>query len=185
MKRWIAMLLAIFLFTGCQADKHRLDPFLSLRSALQTKGCSFDAVITADYGDKTYSFRLACTAEKDGTVQFSVREPESIRDICGMISPEGGKLTFDDTALAFELLADGLLSPVSGPYILMKALLGGYIQSAGADGEYLRATIKDSYEDDAFTLDVWLDRDNVPVQADILWKNRRILTIRVEKFQLR
>ena len=185
MKRWVAMLLAIVLLTGCQADKHRFDPVLSLRSALQANGCSFEAMVTADYGDKTYSFRLSCEAEKDGTLYFTVLEPESIREISGIISADGGKLTFDDTALAFELLADDLLSPVSGPYILLRALLGGYIQSAGADGEYLRTTVKDSYQDDAFTVDLWLDRENVPVQADILWKNRRILTIRVERFQLR
>jgi len=36
----------------------------------------------------------------------------TISGITGSLSQNGGKLTFDDKALAFDVMADGLVSPV-------------------------------------------------------------------------
>ena len=91
-------------------------------------------------------------------------------------------MTFDDVALAFDLLADGQISPVGAAWVMMQALIGGYITSAGVDGEYTRVSIKDTYDADAMTVDLWLDGQNIPVQGDILWKDRRVLSIKVENF---
>lgn len=183
MKRWMAAILVILMLCGCSGGEE-LDPALALRAAMQNSGCSFDAVITADYGNMTYTFNLGCQADKEGNLQFSVKEPESISGIKGSISAGIGKLTFDDIALSFELLADGQMTPVSAPWIMTKALLSGYILSGGSDGEYHRVTIRETYEEDAMTVDIWLDAENKPVQAEILWKERRIVTIRVENFMI-
>lgn len=184
MKRMLLLLWVCILLCGCQASDKSMDNALQLRAALSGAECSFDANITADYEDYLYTFTLQCQYDPQGVLTFTVKSPETIAGISGRISPEGGKLEFDDTALAFHLLADEQLSPVSGPYIMLKALTGGYITSAGADGEYTRVTVNDSYAEDALVLDVWLDEKNIPVQAEILWKNRRILTIRVENFTI-
>lgn len=161
-----------------------MDRVLALRSrVLQSKGCSFDAVITADYGKEICTFTLSCTADEKGNVQFTVKEPAGIAGISGNISAKGGELTFDDKAVAFELLADGQLSPVSSPWVFVKTLRGGYIASGGKDGDYLLATIHDSYKDDALVLDIWFDDDDVPVRAEILWKDRRYLSMDVKNFR--
>lgn len=149
---------------------------------LQSNGYSFEAEITADYGDKIYEFSMLCTVDKSGNLMFSVTEPESISGISGTISGSGGRLTFDDTALTFELLADGEVSPVSAPWLLVRTLLGGYLSSCGTDGDDLRLTIDDSYEEDALQLDVWLDSDDLPDRAEILWQGRRVLSLDVEDF---
>ena len=49
----------------------------------------------------------------------------------------------------------------------------------------LHLTIDDSYEEDALQLDIWLDGQNLPVQSDILYDGRRILTVQVSNFTLR
>lgn len=182
MRKSLVVLAFLLLLSGCERQDHEQDA-LRLRASIQN-GCSFDVKITADYGDLIYRFVMNCACDGQGNLQFTVRSPESIAGITGNISAGVGKLTFDDTALAFSLLADGQLSPISGPWIMMKALLGGYLTSAGADGEYSRVTIKDSYEADAYTVDVWLSEDNIPVRGEILWKNRRVLTMDVENFQI-
>lgn len=183
MKKLICIFVGIFLLCGC-SRKDRPDDILVLRSRMLPTGCSFEANITADYGDQIFRFTLACQYDPDGKLQFTVLSPESIAGIAGSIYADGGKLEFADTALSFPLLADGQLSPVSGPYIMMKALVGGYITSTGQDGEYLRVSIRDSYEEDATTVDIWLDEAGDPVRGEILWKNRRILTIEMENFRI-
>lgn len=157
---------------------------LSLRSSLNAGGCSFEARITADYGDAIHQFSMACTFDPGGTLRFRVLSPETIADITGEVSAGGGKLTFDDTLLAFELLADGQFSPVSGPWVIMQALVGGYITSCGMDDGKLRATIRDTYAEDALTADIWMDENNYPVYGEIYWDNRRILTMEIINFAL-
>ena len=101
-----------------------------------------------------------------------------------MIDGDGGQLTFDDSVLAFELLADGLLTPVSAPWLLYKTLTGGYFQTAVQEGDLLHLQIHDSYADHALLLDIWLGDADLPVRADVLYQNRRILTLDVENFQI-
>lgn len=161
-----------------------MDRVLSLRAAMQNKPCSFDAVITADYGEQIHKFTLACRADEKGAVSFTVSAPQSIAGITGTIDGQGGKLTFDDRLLAFPLLADEQISPVSSPWILVKTLRAGFIKACGKDGDLLQATINDSYADDALELDIWIDGENTPVRAEILWKDRKFLSMEVKNFRI-
>lgn len=185
MKKLVSVLVLLLVLTGCAGNNGELDRAMALRAKLlAASGCSFDAVITADYGDKTYSFSVACTSDGQGNVTFTVNEPESIAGITGTISGEGGKLTFDDTALAFELLADGQVTPVSAPWLLVKTLRGGYVSACGVDGEQIRISVDDSYEEDAMHLDIWLGEGDLPVRGDILFDDRRILSLEVKNFKI-
>lgn len=148
-------------------------------------GCSFDVNITADYGDALYEFAMSCTSGGRGDLNFTVTQPESIAGISGSISSGEGKLTFDEAALQFALLADGQVTPVSGPWILMKTLLGGYLTAVSEEEDLLHLTINDSYEEDALQMEIWLNSDDVPVCAEILYDGRRIVTMTVENFQIR
>jgi len=84
--------------------------------------------------------------------------------------------------VAFDLLADGQLSPVSAPWIFMKALHSGYLTSCGKEGDLLRLAVDDSYADDALHLDIWLGSDDLPIRAEILWQGRRLLSMDVTNF---
>jgi hypothetical protein len=184
MKKLFALVLALLLLAGCSLGQTDLNRAMQLRSTLQSGSCRFDAEITADYGDKVYTFRMECTADPAGQLQFVVREPESIADICGTVSAQGGKLTFADTLLEFPLLADGQVSPISAPWLMIRSLQGGYLTGAGMEENLLRLQIDDSFEEDDLTLTVWLDEKDRPVSADILYAGRRILSIVVTNFTL-
>ena len=186
MKKLAVLLIVLLFLGGCSGKQEELERAMALRAKVLTSaGCSFDAAITANYADRVYTFLMHFVCDGKGKLDFTVLEPESISGITGSVSDDGGKLTFDDTALAFPLMADDQLTPVSAPWIFLKTLRGGYLTSANTEEELLHLTIDDSYEEDALQLDIWLDGQNLPVQSDILYDGRRILTVQVSNFTLR
>ena len=182
--KFLACFLAVLLMTGCRGDHPELERAMDLRAELLVSSVSFDAKITADYGDEMQTFAVYCEGDSEGNLGFRVTAPASISDITGRISSGEGKLTFRDTALAFPLLAEDQLSPVSAPWVFHNTLRSGYLTAAGMEGETLRLTIDDSFEEDALTLDIWLDEKNTPVRAEILFDGRRILTLEIENFTI-
>lgn len=185
MKKVLAWILLCVLLAGCTGSNNEMERVLSLRSSiLSASGCEFDAKITADYGDKIHDFAMCCRCDGEGAVSFTVTAPETIHGITGIIDQQKGSLTFDDTALAFSLLADEQLSPASAPWVFVTALRSGYINSAGKEGELLRCSIDDSYDEDALNLDIWLNESDLPVRAEISYRGRRILSLAVENFHI-
>ena len=182
--RWIAFLLALLTFSGCGGKDAELKRAMDLRAKLLASCVSFDAEITADYGNEIHNFSVYCEGDSQGNLGFRVTAPESIEGITGRIENKEGKLTYRDTVLAFPLLAEDQLSPVSAPWVFYTALRGGYLTSAGMEDDLLRLTIDDSYEEDALTVDIWLDEADNPVRAEILFDGRRILTMTIENFQI-
>jgi hypothetical protein len=182
MKRIFAILFALLILPGCGNHEDQLDRAMALRTKLLAQSVAFDVNITADYGDTLHNFSVSCQSDTNGTMTFTVTKPETIAGITGSISAAGGKLTFDDQAIAFDLLAEGQLSPIAAPWVFIKALRSGYLTSSGNDGEYLRLTVDDSYADDAMHLDIWLGQGDLPVRAEILWKGRRLLSMDVGNF---
>ena len=186
MKKLLCFLIIAVMLCGCSGGSDLTDRAMALRGKLQAaSGCVFDATVTADYGDKTYTFAMGCRVDADGNLSFTVKEPENIAGISGVIDNSGGKLTFDDHMLAFPMLADGQVTPISGPWILMKTLLGGYLTAVSEEDDLLHLTIHDSYEEDALQMEIWLDGENAPVCAEIFYDGRRIVTMTIENFQMR
>lgn len=185
MKRFFCLLLCLCLLAGCSTHDSSLQRGVDLRERILTgNGCHFTLEITADFGDSIYTFCLDCEADKQGNISFCVDAPESIQGISGKIDAMGGKLTFDDKVLAFSLLADGEVSPVSAPWLFLKTLRSGYLTSAGMDGDLLRLTIDDSYEEDALQLDIWVDKTELPIYAEVIWQGRRVLSMSVQDFSI-
>ena len=185
MKRIVSILMLAIMLAGCGVNNDKLDKAMELRAKLLgSNGCSFQAVVTADYSDKTYTFSVDYEADGKGNTTFKVQQPESIAGITGSISAEGGKLTFDNKALAFKLLADGQVTPVSAGWLLVKTLRGGYVKACGMDGDRVQVSIDDSYQENALHLDIWLGEGDLPVYAEILYKNRRFLSMEIKSFQI-
>jgi len=180
---WVAF-LAVMLW-GCSPGERELDSAVQLRQELlAAQGCSFDVKITADYGQTQCVFRMQCSTDAQGDMVFQVTEPQTIAGISGRVSDSGGELTFDDTALHFDLLAQGQVSPVSAPWLLIKTLRSGYLTSAGTEGELLRLTIHDSYQDNALQGDIWVADQSSVVRGEFLYEGRKILTLDVTDFRI-
>lgn len=178
----LPLVLSGVLLAGCLGSSG-LDRAVALRAQLLSSGCVFDTVVTADYGDRSYTFTMACQADSGGNLSFEVVEPASIAGITGQISEAGGELTFSDLALDFGVLAEGRTTPVSAPWLLVHTLRSGCITAATEDDDGYRVTIDDTYEEDALTLDIWVDQDNLPQNAHIAWQGVDILSLELQNFR--
>lgn len=183
MKRIICMVLPFLLLLGCQKTEHEMDQLLKFREELlKSERISFDTTVTADYGEEIYEFSLHCETDDAGNFLFCVEKPASIRGITGMITSEGGNLTFDAEVLAFALIADGQISPVGAPWVFLKALRSGYIHAATALDHGLFAELHDTYEENALKFDVTFQENTVPIFAEIYWNQRRIISLKIDNF---
>ena len=183
MKRILLSLVCLLLFSGCGRES-ALDESLRLRdNLLKADGCAFDAAMTADYGDVTYTFEMKCKSDSAGNITFSVLKPDTIKGITGTIESEGGKLTFDDKILAFDVFADGLISPVSGPWYFIRALSGGYIRACEQSDDGFHMVVNDTYLENAFQVDIFTDNNLQPIHGEIFWKGYRILTLSLSNFK--
>lgn len=184
MKKMISFLLVFFLLSGCSSNDSTLKPALQLREKLLTgSGCSFNAVVTADYEDHIYTFQMDCAVDEKGNLKFCVTKPETIEGISGTIDGSGGKLSFDEYILAFPGIVDDNTTPVMAPWIFINSLRSGYIISVAETDEYHIITVNDSYEDDALELDVWVNKEGDPRKGEILYRGKRFLSVDVSNFR--
>lgn len=185
MKKCFVWILFLLMLSGCRSSSDELDAGMHLRSRLlQSSKCAFTAEITADYHGRISTFTLDCIANDKGNLSFNIAQPSTISGISGTLTGEEGSIQFDDAALQFPLSAEDLPSPVSAPWILINALRSGFLTSACEENDKKRISINDTFQEMALILDVWLNREQVPERADILYEGRRILTISVTKFDL-
>ena len=151
---------------------------------MDAESCLFSAVITADYGETIYTFQMECKTDSSDTMKFTVKDPETISGISGKISEELAALTFDNRVLAFPMLADGQLTPVAAPWVFLKTLKSGYITGCSQEEKGICIYIDDSFEENLIRLLIYTDEASVPKHAEIIYKDRRILTMDINNFTL-
>ena len=185
MKRLISFLAIAILFVGCTADSGDVEDILALRTKIENgSSYRFDASVTADYGDAISTFVLSCASDSAGNLKIAVVEPDTISGITCEISGGTGKIVFEDKLLAFELLADEMISPVGAPWVFMKALRSGYISSCGENEGSTFARIDDSYGQISYSVELWLDKNSKPTSAEIIWEGKRILSMQIYDFEI-
>ena len=131
MKKIAAAVVVLVFLTGCSGGSKEMQRGLDLRSELlKASECRFSCEITADYSDKVYTFSMDCQCDSQGDLTFAVTAPETITGITGKVSDAGGKLTFDDTALQFDLMAEVPQRAVSASFTAATASAQGRVVAA-------------------------------------------------------
>lgn len=149
---------------------------------MEAGSCSFTADVTANYGDRVYAFVLACRYE-NGEAQLEVLEPKTIAGIRAETSQNGTELIFESVELEFGQLANGFVSPVAVPWLLVQCWVEEYIAYAGADGELERVTYLRGYNDEELVVDTWF-HGNTPVYAEVVHDGVRCVSIEIHDFQM-
>lgn len=182
-KSLIIIILLAFTLVGCSPQNSNLNGVMTLReSLLSSETCTFTTIITADYGDVIYTFKMSCKADPNGNITFEVVQPESISGITGQLSDNRGGITFDDKILAFETLTDGQIAPVYMPWIMLKALRSGYVRSCTDDSQSCMVLIDDTYGDNTIEFQFLLDTNFTPQSVEIICGSRRIALMEITNF---
>jgi len=185
MKLAAAILMIVCILTGCSPKNTELDLAMDMRKQLlEADSCTFDATITADYTDSIYTFQMSCCVSSTGALDFTVTDPETISGITGTVSDADAALTFDDKVLAFPVLADGMITPVSAPWIFVKTLRDGYISGCAESDDALMLSVDDSYEENPLHLEICADSQLVPVSAEIYYQQKRVISLDIRNFTL-
>lgn len=183
MKFFATLVLILSTLCGCTAKGDTLEQATDLRKQLlAADGCTFQASITADYEDKVHTFQMDCSMDSTGRLDFTVTAPETISGITGYISHNGANLTFEEKILAFPMLADGQISPVYSPWLFMNSLRGGYLSGCSEEPDGLCIYIDDSFCDNPLKIEVTTDHNTIPTYAELIWQNRRILSLDIQNF---
>ncbi len=183
MKRVMVLVLSLLLLTGCGGTKNTQDKLLQLREKLSQEPCGFTCHISADFGSSTYDFTLDCGFDTAGNMDFTVKQPDTISGITGHVAASGGNLTFDDKAVAFSMLAEGELTPISAPWLMMKGLRSGYLSAWAQEKEGILLTVDDSFHGEEIQFRILLSDDLVPISAEILKEGSCVLSLRVDSFR--
>ena len=129
----ISALMMTLLLSGCGGGEGQqaLNAALTIRSEfLALSAFSTQAELTADYGQRIYTYTLDISADTEETV-LTVREPELVSGITARIRDDSGFLEYDDLCLETgPLTADGL-TPLSAIPAMLDAVRGAYILSCG------------------------------------------------------
>lgn len=186
MRLKLAAVLTILLclLTACGSKEHdTLQAPMDFRTELlQAGACSFTANLTADYGETVQTFGMRCVCQTDGTASLELTAPETISGITAAVTKDGGTLTFDGAAVGFDNLADGQVTPVSAPAMLVSAWANAYIRTSGSEGTTQRTTYESGYEEEQLIFDCWFDEKNVPICAEICYNEQTVLKIEITDF---
>lgn len=66
-RRFLPLFAVLFVLSGCSGPaKSQLEQAIAFRTRLLgAAGCRFSAVVTADYGDRRYTFETDCAADRE------------------------------------------------------------------------------------------------------------------------
>lgn len=182
-RKCLALLLLLFCLTGCDSEESVENNALKFRTKMmQVQQCRITANITADYGNKVYKFSVDSEITPEGTV-LKILAPEEIAGISAVISDDGTRLEYEGISLEFGEMANGNIMPVASAQMLYECWTSAYISAVGKDGDLERVTYLRGYEDNQLTVDTWFDSQGIPVYGEVLYNNRRCLSVEIETFE--
>lgn len=136
-RRLICVLMTTLLLTGCgKAGVSEAEELaLTIRGEyLAMEGCTAQAAITADYGQRVYEYGLSAEVNGEETV-LTLSAPETVAGLTARVSGEENRLEFDGVSVETGPLNDQGLSPVSAIPSLLEAVRTGYITACTLEGD--------------------------------------------------
>ena len=137
MRKLLLCVLMMTLLTGCGTAKVSQGEELALTvrgEYLAMEGCTAQACITADYGQRVYEYEMDIAVNGEETV-LTLTAPETVAGMTARISGEDSFLEFDGTSVETGPLDDEGLTPVSAPPALLEAARSGYIAACSLEEE--------------------------------------------------
>ena len=192
MKTWRRSLLLLtatsaLLLTGCtgggSSARSKLEAAQSVYRTMS--GCTAQAEITADYGQRVYGYTVDLTV-KGGSGVMTVKEPENLAGTVLTWSDGETKLAFDGTELDTGALSDSGLSPADAMPTILTACQGGEIvdccMEEQAGGQVLHGTL-DLDGDQGGQIQCWFQPDSYGLlRAELSQDGVTVVTMQFSDF---
>lgn len=174
--------------TGNNTDELALD----IRADyLSMSGCTARMDVTADYGERVYTYTLDLSYQKDGDTTLAVVAPEEVAGVTARLSGEETFLEFDGVSLETGPLDDAGLSPLSAAPALLRCAREGFIAESAletvGESECLKVVCRDPEVQPGTGTEVslWFDAGTHALkQGEILSDGARIVACIFTQFSM-
>lgn len=157
---------------------------------LSASGCTARMQVTADYGQRVYTYTVEAQVSGGETV-LTVRAPAEIAGITARLRDGKSFLEYDGAMLETGPLAEDGLTPLSAVAALLEAARSGFMDSCGMERQGERSLLHVLCRDPADPpgcgrqVDLWFDEtDSRLVRGDVSVDGRRVIQCEFEDFTL-
>ena len=136
-KLWLCVPMISLLLTGCGGGGVSEAEQLALAvrgEYLAMEGCTAQAAVTADYGQRVYDYGMTLAAEGEETV-LTLTAPETVAGMTARTRGEESGLEYDGVWVETGPLDGEGLTPVSALPALLEAVRSGYITACALEEE--------------------------------------------------
>ena len=187
----VLMMLTLLCACGAAGNDTAQDASLAVRAAyLSAQGCTAQADLTADYGQRTYDFSAAVTVRGEET-ELVLTAPEELAGLTAHLSGGDGALQYDDFVVETGPLSDAGLTPLGAIPALLKAAREGFIDSSTYETMDGARTLRVFCRDPAGTvgagqeITLWFDPDSrALLRGEISVDGRRVIECVFNEFSL-
>ena len=188
----ICVLMMTLVLTACGGRVQADDPqeqALAIRAEyLAADGCAATLDVTADYGQRVYTYRVSVTVAGGESV-LTVTEPVELAGITARLTDGQSQLEYDGAVLETGPLSPEGLSPLGAVPVLLECARSGFIDSCGAEQLKERETIRVLYRDpkrpagQGREVTLWFDAaDHVLIQGEIAVDGYRVILCEFQEF---
>ena len=100
---------------------------------LEMDGCAASLEVTADYGQRVYTYGMELNWRRGGETLLTLTSPENIAGVTARISAGETALEYDGTRVETGPLDGSGMSPVDAVPVLLDYAEGGYIAACGME----------------------------------------------------
>ena len=170
----LPLMISLVILCGCSDNGE--ESFLKFMQQVYTADqVSFNAVVRAEYSDKTAEFKLGYLQDENGAV-VEILEPELVAGIKARVSKDSTQLEYENVILDIGTLSDNGLSPMSALHVLIKAMREGHLDIVWTEDNMLAARIIPT---DDTTVTLWLSKELVPLNAEISCDEKTVVFIEI------
>ena len=187
----VLMILLALSACGRAGENGAQQQVLALRRAyLEANGCTAALTVTADYGQRVYTYGAEVVVA-DGESVLTVTAPKELAGITARVTDGDSRLEYDGTVLETGPLSPDGLTPLGAVPALLDSARSGFVASCGVerlgDREYLRVLCRDPEQPAGQGQEVtlWFDRDShTLVQGEIAEDGYRVILCEFKSFTL-
>ena len=188
-QHWVfgPMMAAVVSLTGCGQGVEAEQQALNMRGQyLSDTPCSMVAELTADYGQRVYTFTVSADVTQE-EMTLTIQEPDLLSGITAHLTEDSSSLVYDGLVLELgELDVDGL-SPMEAIPALFESIRGDYMAECILNEEDATLTIHytdpDQQQETGRETTVVFETETGAIkQGEINVDGRRVITLTCQEF---